>query len=183
AVSAGPVAHARRQGAWRLSELIRLGVAVSTPPAVPLHSPATMTAYQAAEVPGWRRITSGDLRPANAARAAPRHEALAARQKDAVAPAAPRSSEASQTREELAQQFIQYWQQRSFAEKHQWDPIQERSGTSTQTRSGTSAAAAAQEWEALMRECLRWRAQNHPKQSPQASGEVFEAVLHTLFKP
>ena len=175
--------NSRALGTERRSELSRLVDVLSTPPAVPLPSPATMTAYQAAEVPGWRRVTSADLRPANAATAAPRHEAQAARQKDAVAPAAPRSSEASQTREELAQQFIQYWQQRSFAEKHRWDPIQERSGTSTQTRSGTSAAAAAQEWEALMREFLRWRAQNHPEQSPQASGEVFEAVLHTLFKP
>ena len=105
------------------------------------------------------------------------------RQKEALAPAAPANSEASQTKEELAQQFIRYWQQHAFAEKHQSDPIQERSGTSTQTRSGTSAAAAAEEWEALMREFLRWRAQNHPEQSPQASGEVFEEVLHTLFKP
>jgi TRAP-type uncharacterized transport system substrate-binding protein len=173
----------RMPAAARYSEVFRLVDALSLSPSGPSPGTATVTAYQAAEVPGWRRIIAADLRQKNVARAASRHETQGARQKDAEASATPRSSEASQNKEELAQQFIHYWQQHAFAEKHQSDASQESSGTSTQRRSGVSAAAAAQEWETLMREFLRWRAQNHPEQSPQASGEVFEEVLHTLYKP
>jgi hypothetical protein len=167
----------------RFNQLSRLIDAVTTSPAAPSPDTSAATAYAAAEVPGWRRLTPVEVRAARVARAAAQREAQASTQKGAQAPAGAPGGVGPPNKVELAQQFIHYWQQHAFAEKNQSDPSQGRSGTSTQRRNGTSPAAAAQEWEALMEEFLRWRAENYPEQSAQASGEVFEEVLHTLYRP
>jgi uncharacterized protein len=167
----------------RFNQLSRLIDAVAAGLAAPSPNTAAMTASAAAEVPGWRRITPAEVRAAGVARAAAQREAQASTEKGAQAPAGAPSGAASQNKAELAQQFIRYWQQHAFAEKNQSDPAQGRSGTSTQRKSEASPAAAAQEWEALMEEFLRWRAENYPEQSAQTSGEVFEEVLHTLYRP
>jgi TRAP-type uncharacterized transport system substrate-binding protein len=182
--------------------------ALSTRPVTPQASPSTsaQTAYQIAEVPGWRRVTPAENRQPNIAGAAnaavkpapaPRHAAPGSPRKEAPRleagalppllapssqPASRQNAEISANKEDIAEEFIRYWQH-AFAEGHQSEATQGQSGTSTEHRSGTSSVTAMlQEREALMREFLRWE-KYHPEQSPQALGEVFAKVLETVFKP
>ena len=165
--------------------------ALSTQPATLQGSAGTPTetAYQVAEAPGWRRVDPAESNVAGAANAAaeparpPRHAAPVS-PKEAQAPASRRTAETSANKEDLAQEFIRYWQQHAFTEGHQSDASQGQSGTSTEHRSGTSSVRAAlQDREALMWEFLHWRDKYHPEQSPQALGEVFGKVLDTVYKP